>query len=49
MESAHATFYGHLCPVQLYRIFPHYLINDMIFGEELLNIKCVLIFPTTFV
>jgi len=24
----------HLWPVWLYRIFPHYLINGMIFGKE---------------
>src|SRR5215510_9781835 len=29
--------------------FSHYLINGKIFGRTLLNIKCVLIFPTTFV
>jgi hypothetical protein len=28
--------------------FPHYLINDTIFGKILLNIKCVLVFLTTF-
>jgi hypothetical protein len=33
--------YCHLWPV--YHIFPLYLKHDMIFGEKLLNIKCVLI------
>jgi len=33
--------YCHLCCVSLYNILPHYLINDMIFGKKLLNIKCV--------
>jgi len=28
-------------PVQLYKIFPHYLINGTIFLKKLLNIKCV--------
>jgi len=27
--------------VRLYNIFPHYIINGMIFEEKLLNIKCV--------
>jgi len=30
-----------LWPAQLYDIFPHYLINSMIFGKSLLSIKCV--------
>jgi hypothetical protein len=34
---AHAP-YCHLCPAQLYNIFPHYLINGMIFEKrKLLN------------
>jgi len=37
-----------LLPVWLYHIFPHYLINGTIFGGNLLNIKCILIFSTTF-
>jgi hypothetical protein len=40
-------------PVWLYHIFPHYFIKGTIFGKELLNTKCVLIFsktlPKTFV
>ena len=32
----------HLRPASFYNIFfPHYLINDAIFGEKLLNTKCV--------
>jgi hypothetical protein len=37
--SAHASNFD-LCPVWLYHIFPHYLINGIFFGK-LLNIKCV--------
>jgi hypothetical protein len=39
----------HLWLFRLYRIFPHHLINDTILGKTLLNIKCVLRFPTNFV
>ena len=39
----------HLRPIWLCHSFLHYLINGMIFGTKLLNIKCVLIFSTTFV
>jgi hypothetical protein len=49
--DAHAP-YCHLWPIHLYYIFPHELINDTIFeggGGEALNIKCILIFCTTFV
>jgi hypothetical protein len=52
MQSACAVFYCHLWPVCLYHIFPHYFTNGTIFGGgrgELLNIKCVLIFSTTFI
>jgi len=35
-------------PVWINHIFPHYLINGMIFGKKLLNIKCVSIFSTSF-
>jgi hypothetical protein len=35
-----------LWPVWLH-ISPHYSINGMIFRKKLLNMKCVLIFPTT--
>jgi hypothetical protein len=41
MQSACAVLYCHLWPVWLYHIFPHYLINGTIFGEKILNIKCV--------
>ena len=30
-----------MSPLRLYSIFPHYLINDTIFGKKLLNTKCV--------
>jgi len=47
--NVHAPNY-HLWPVRLYNIFPHYLINDTIFGKEkLLNMKCVLIFSKMFI
>jgi hypothetical protein len=39
----------HLWPLWLHNIFRHYLINGTIFGIVLLNIKCVLIFSTTFI
>ena len=35
------TPYCHLWPDRLYKIFPHYLINGMIFEKKLLNTKCV--------
>jgi hypothetical protein len=42
MQSACAVLYCHLWPVRLYHIFPHYLINVVIFeGKNLLNMKCV--------
>jgi hypothetical protein len=31
--------YFHVCPVRLYLIFPHYLINGTIFGNKLLRIN----------
>jgi len=37
-ESKHDS---HLWPVLLYHILQHYLINGKIYGENLLNIKCV--------
>ena len=47
--NAHAP-YCHLWPLWLYSIFPHCLINGMIFGEKVTAHKmCVLIFSTTFV
>ena len=37
-----SILYRHLWPVRLYHIFPHYLINGIIFEKEkFLNIKCV--------
>jgi hypothetical protein len=44
-----AVLYCHLWRVWLYHIFQHCLIIGMILGKSLLNIKCVLIFSTTFV
>jgi hypothetical protein len=44
MQSACAVLYCHLWPVRLYHSFPHYLINDKIFGKTLLNIKRVFLF-----
>ena len=41
MQCACAVLHCRLCPVRLYQIFPHYLINGTIFGRELLNTKCV--------
>ena len=47
--NAHAP-YCHLWPALLYNIFPHYLINSMIFGKTIMAHKmCVLIFSTTYV
>jgi hypothetical protein len=36
--------YCHLCPIRLYNIVTRCLIQGTIFGENLLNIKCILIF-----
>ena len=45
MQCACVVLYCHLWPLWLYNIFPHYLINDMIFGKKKLqNIKCVFTF-----
>jgi hypothetical protein len=41
--------YCHLWPAQFYNIFLHYLINGAIIEKKFLNIKCVLIFFSTFV
>jgi hypothetical protein len=41
MQSACAVLYCHLCPVRLYRIFPHYIKNGTILGKMLPNLKCV--------
>jgi hypothetical protein len=40
-----STQYYIVCvwPVCLYHIFPQYLINCTIFGEKLLNVKCILV------
>jgi hypothetical protein len=50
--NAHGP-YCHLWSVRLYFLYPHYLINGMIFGGEkkLLNMNCVFFFilSTTFV
>jgi hypothetical protein len=44
--KAHAPYNIVVCGLsgRLYHIFPHYLTNDTIFGENLLNIKCVFCF-----
>jgi hypothetical protein len=39
--KAHVPYYVVMWPVWLYHIFPHYLINSTIFGNKLLNIKCM--------
>jgi hypothetical protein len=39
--QAHVPHHIRLWSVQLYHIFPHYLINSTIFRKKLLNIKCV--------
>jgi len=41
MQGACAVLYCHLWPVRLCQVFPHYIINDTIFGKTLLTIKCV--------
>ena len=48
--NVHAP-YCHLWSAPLYNIFPHYLINGMIFGEKKVieHKMCVLIFCTTFI
>ena len=40
--TAHAP-YCHLSPARVYNIFPHYLINSMIFGgkKKVLNVTCM--------
>ena len=43
-----SVLYSHMCSVWLYHTFPRYFINGTIFGAMVLNIKCVLIFSTTF-
>jgi hypothetical protein len=44
MQNASVVLYCHLWPVWLHHIFPLYLINGTIFGNKLLNTKCVLCF-----
>jgi hypothetical protein len=46
--NAYAPYCDVICGLWLHRIFRHYLINGTIFGKKLLNIKCVMIFSTTF-
>jgi len=48
--EAHAPYYiCHLWFVWICRIFPNYLTNDTIFGQNLLNVKGVLIFSAKYV
>ena len=49
IKSACVVLRLHLCPVWVYHIFPHYLINSTILGGKILNTKYVLISSTTFV
>ena len=49
MQLVRAILWRHLQPLLLHHIFRHYLINGTIFGKKVLNIKCVLIFSTTFI
>jgi len=44
MQKACAVLYCDLCAVQLYNVFPRYLINGSIFGKS--YCKKVLIFST---
>ena len=43
LHLLYAILYCHLWPLWVYHIFPLYIKHGMIFGEKLLNIKCVLI------
>jgi len=50
MQSASflPAVYGHVWPVWLYHLFPHYLINSAIFGKNVFEHKmCIVIFSTT--
>jgi hypothetical protein len=49
MQSAYVVSYCNLWHVRLYIIFPHYLINGIIFVKKLLNTKCVLSLSKNFV
>jgi hypothetical protein len=44
MQSACAVLYCIPWAVWLYHILPHYLIKRIIFGENVLNIKCTFLF-----
>ena len=44
MQCADAVLYCHLWHVRLYHMVPHYLKHGTIFGEKLLNTKCVFYF-----
>jgi len=41
MQRTLAILYFNLWPAQLHHACPHYLINGMIFGNKLVNIKCL--------
>jgi hypothetical protein len=43
MQSACAVLYCHLLSVWPYRIFPHYLMKATISGQNLLNIKYIIL------
>jgi hypothetical protein len=43
-RKEHAPYYIAIRPVWLYHIFPRYFPNNMIFGQKLLSIKCMLWF-----
>jgi hypothetical protein len=45
----HATYFVVICVLPGCTIFFHVVTNSTIFPKKLLNIKCVLIFSTTFV
>jgi len=50
MQSAFAILYFRLWPVWPDSIFPHYLINGMVFGKKVTEHKmCVFIFSTAFI
>ena len=48
LQSACATLHCHVSPVRLYHIFPHYLINNTIFGKAFESQMCIFIFCTIF-
>jgi len=46
-RNAHSPYF-HLWPVNVYSIFPHFLINGTIFErKKLINTMCVLVFSTS--